>query len=270
MCGRCTGDIEKQYKAARKLALNDAAGNQSIDANGYQSSSSKRKVTKTPTTPSGKSPAPKKTCVYKTPVPIAFSTPAAHPLKDGSSKCRSQLFSDKVNSIESAMKQSKYDTAFRHVLSYNPKTSKKHFNTVVQNVVADEVKAYVKHCETFPTFDGVDSLERFKMDDIIAECQKFMPTYYAALCGAFDTQNRRRRHIDPEKEAMRQELIKPRLAFMATIPLYTRNPRKFKFLQAALGVQLHKGGATEKVRSIQGSQHQGKSWNCKGNVSEFR
>ncbi len=207
-------------------------------------STTKRKVTRTPCTPSGKSPASKKSCVNETPpIPIAFSTPAA----PAPSKCRAQLFTEKMHGIQSSMKQSKYDTAFRHILSYNPKTSKKHFNTVVHNVVADEMKNYVKYSKTFPQFEGIDSLENFQMDDIITEYKKYMPTFYAALSGAFDTNNRRKRFIDPVKEEKRQGLINPRLAFMGTIPLYTRNPRKFKFLQAVNGIQLHKGGATQKV-----------------------
>ena len=38
-----------------------------------------------------------------------------------------------------------------------------------------------------------------------------------------------------------------RLGFMMSIPLYTLNPRKFRFIQAVLGVQVWRSGGSEKV-----------------------
>ncbi len=104
-----------------------------------------------------------------------------------------------VDNVANAINNSKYYTAFNHILSLGG-AAKRAFVQVVQNTVTDEVQQYSKSKKTnFPQLNGLASVANFSWNKIIDPVQEQMPTYHAALAGSFDV-NRRRKKKDAKKE----------------------------------------------------------------------
>ncbi len=92
--------------------------------------------------------------------------------------------------IVKAVSRSKYETAFRHILSRG-KTAQEAFDSVVRKRVATQVKKYAKQKGNYPVFDGKSSVENFSWDQIESEVKEHIPTFHSALLGSFPPKKRK-------------------------------------------------------------------------------
>ena len=142
--------------------------------------------------PTSVTPDQKKEKSEETPFqPLSTSTPAT--LGENKSKARQQLFSaSKINSIwkdhkvlkiAQAIKNSKYQSAFRQILSRG-ESAQRQFNQVVQSQVQSQMRKYNK-CNNFSAFDDMDSVTNFKLERTLEDMKTGLPTFNAAMTGAF-------------------------------------------------------------------------------------
>ncbi len=126
-------------------------------------------------------------------VPRAASTPVRLEFRDPS----------RDQALQKALTSSQYYTAYRNIYNRS-EASKRAFNRLVKNTVAEEVKRYSKQKMAdlkYPQLNGMDDVKNFSWDDLNEDVNSKMPTFYSSLDGALNCKLRRRKKQLTEKQA---------------------------------------------------------------------
>ena len=84
--------------------------------------------------------------------------------------------------ITKSVSNSKYIMAFNHLLARGA-VARKAFAHVVKTQVAKEFRSYMEN-NTFPKFEGLESIERFQWPQLNEEFQAKIPIFTSALEGS--------------------------------------------------------------------------------------
>ena len=126
-------------------------------------------------------------------VPGATSTPVRLQFRD---PARDQA-------VQKALTSSQYYTAYRNIFNRS-EASRRAFNRLVKNTVAEEVKRYSKQKMEdliYPQLNGMEDVKAFSWDDLNEDVKCKMPTFFSSLDGALNCKLRRRKKPLSEEQA---------------------------------------------------------------------
>ena len=104
--------------------------------------------------------------------------------------------------VKTCVSQSKYYTAFRHILKTG-KAAQRAFDRVVKKRVQAEVQKFKKAKTQYPTFDGRKDLQMFSWEKVADEFEQNIPTLWNSLVGAMP----RKQTNDPDKFRFTESII---------------------------------------------------------------
>ena len=87
-----------------------------------------------------------------------------------------------VTSLASAVQNSQYQRAFRHLLAIGP-AARRAFNVIVHQQVRRQIRVCVRTGQK-RVLEGEESIRNFAWENVVNDYSQSMPILYSALCGA--------------------------------------------------------------------------------------
>ena len=160
ICGQCFLGLERLHRSDSKVAM------------------------KRPYSTPRKSP-PKRT-KFGTP----RKPPAPHDVQHSPmKKCINKKGS--LTAISNAIANSKYQSAFHHILSRGTPASKA-FQKVLSEVIKTEVRRYGKHPNKYPDLKGRGAIENFSWAALLEDFASEMPVFFASVARAMQMKEKER------------------------------------------------------------------------------